>query len=57
MIFSDALNLVLNLIYPPKCVFCRKLLEINTKFFLCENAWMNIRGLLTRFAAKDAASR
>ena len=48
MIFSDALNLVLNLIYPPKCVFCRKLLEINTKFFLCEKCMAEYKGLIDK---------
>ena len=31
------INLLLNLIYPPKCVFCRDMLEITTERAVCDN--------------------
>lgn len=32
---NKALNLFLNLLYPPKCVFCGAILSINTDKFIC----------------------
>lgn len=37
MILKTVLNGFLNLIFPPKCIFCGKLLEINTDYCFCDD--------------------
>ena len=37
MIFKKVVNYILNFIFPPKCIFCGKLLEINTDRHFCND--------------------
>ena len=42
MILKKLINFVLNLIYPPKCIFCEKLLEINSDYYFCNDCKDNL---------------
>jgi len=42
MIFKHIINFVLNFLYPPKCIFCGKLLEINTDSSFCDDCRQSI---------------
>jgi competence protein ComFC len=43
------LNLIMDLIYPPKCIFCTKLLKSNTKIEICQECYKKIP-FITRYS-------
>lgn len=42
MILKDIFNFILNFLYPPRCIFCSKVLEINTKENFCDECKENL---------------
>lgn len=52
MIFSKVGNLILNFIYPPKCIFCRTLLPLDATEFICPNCKKDYKGLKKELCCK-----
>lgn len=52
MIFSRAITLFLNFIYPPKCIFCRKILSLCTERFICPDCEKEYKGIKDELCCK-----
>lgn len=52
MKLSQARNLILNFIYPPKCIFCRRLLPLSTQHFVCGDCLGEYKGIKDKLCCK-----
>ncbi|MEN8906176.1 MAG: ComF family protein [Clostridiales bacterium] len=41
-IMEDLIERITNLIFPPKCIFCQKIINFDTKLFSCQECYKNL---------------